>query len=99
MKNKKWEEEKIEREAMKVAMERERRKMIIKKREQEKIEFYSRLEEAQKKLALAQDNFEQVLKRQQNEQKFSLGAAGLAKVIFLYIKILNDLNNFIGSQY
>ena len=66
MKHRQWEEEKQETEAAKLALEKERREMILKKRDQERKDLDYRLEESRKKLTLAQTNLEKVLRNEKN---------------------------------
>ena len=66
MTHRQWEEEKKETEAAKLVLEKERRAMIIKKRDQERKDLDYRLQESRKKLALAQANLEKVLLTEKN---------------------------------
>ena len=66
MKHRQWEEERREKEATKLALEKERRKMILKKRDQERKDLDYRLEESRKKLTLAQAILENVLQNEKN---------------------------------
>ena len=60
------EEEREEKEAVKLALEKERRELILKKRDQERKDLDYRLEESRKKLTLAQANLENVLQNEKN---------------------------------
>ena len=78
----KWQKEKDEFEANKAAAERERKEKIAKKRDLEREDFYRRLEEAQKKLIVAQDNLEKVLQKHQQEKKVTFKESSTEKVIY-----------------
>ena len=66
IKHRQWEEERKEKEATKLALEKERREMILKKRDQERKDLDYRLEKSRKKLTLAQANLENVLQNEKN---------------------------------
>ena len=62
-KQKRWLREREVEEAHKTAFEKERREIIAKKRDKEREDLYRRLEEAQQKLIIAQNNLEKVLQK------------------------------------
>ena len=66
MKHRQWEEERKEKEAAKLALEKERRELILKKRDQERKDLDYRLQESRKKLTLAQANLEKELQNEKN---------------------------------
>jgi hypothetical protein len=66
MKHRQWEEERKEKEAAKLALEKERMELILKKRDQERKDLDYRLQESREKLTLAQTNLEKVLLVEKN---------------------------------
>ena len=71
-----WLREKEVEEAHKNAFEKERREILAKKRDQEREDFYRRLEEAQQKLLIAQNNLEKVLEKHQQEKRVTFKEGG-----------------------
>ena len=80
-KQKQWLREKEVEEAHKVAFEKEHRELIAKKRDKEREDFYRRLEEAQQKLIIAQNNLEKVLQKHQQEKKVTFKESSPSKVL------------------
>jgi len=78
-KQKQWLREKEVEEAHKVAFEKEHRELIAKKRDKEREDFYRRLEEAQQKLIIAQNNLEKVLQKHQQEKKVTFKESSPSK--------------------
>lgn len=73
-------------EAHKNAFEKERREILAKKRDHEREDFYRRLEEAQQKLLIAQNNLEKVLQNHHQEKRvtFKETSSASTKVMQLY---------------
>ena len=67
-------------EAHKNAFEKERREIVARKRDREREDFYRRLEEAQQKLIVAQNNLEKVLQKHQQEKKVTFKESSPTKV-------------------
>ena len=67
--NKEWLLQKEKEEALKKREERAHRECIAQKRDKEREDFYRRLEDAQQKLIIAQNNLEKVLQKHQQEKK------------------------------
>ena len=66
MKRRQWEEERKEREAIELALEKERREMILKKRDRERKYLDYHLQESRNKLTVAQANLERELQNEKN---------------------------------
>ena len=75
-KKQQWIREKEVEETHRNAFEKERREIIAKKRDQEREDFYRRLEEAQQKLLVAQNNLEKVLQKHQQEKRVTFKESG-----------------------
>ena len=84
MKHRQWEEERREKEATKLALEKERRKMILKKRDQERKDLDYRLQESRKKLSLAQANLEKELLTEKNVSDAKVELAFCYKHLLIY---------------
>lgn len=79
-KQKQWIREREVEEAHKNAFEKERREIVARKRDREREDFYRRLEEAQQKLIVAQNNLEKVLQKHQQEKKVTFKESSPTKV-------------------
>ena len=79
-KKQQWLREKEVEDAHRNAFEKERREILAKKRDQEREDFYRRLEEAQKKLLVAQNNLEQVLQKHHQEKRVTFKESSWSKV-------------------
>ena len=68
-KHREWLLQREREEALKQREERAHRECIAQKRDKEREDFYRRLEDAQQKLIIAQNNLEKVLQKHQQEKK------------------------------
>ena len=84
MKHRQWEEERREKEETKLALEKERRTMILKKRDQERKDLDYRLQESRKKLTLAQANLEKELLNEKNVSDAKVELALCYKHLLIY---------------
>ena len=78
---KNWEKDKKVKELTNQAAEKESSEKLQRKREQEKKEFYTRLEVAKKRLVSAQEKLEQVLQSPKSEKKVTFSDGVPAKVV------------------
>ena len=79
-KKQRWLREKEVEDAHRNAFEKERREILAKKRDKEREDFYRRLEEAQQKLLVAQNNLEQVLQKHHQEKRVTFKESSSSKV-------------------
>ena len=101
-KQKRWLREREVEEAHKTAFEKERREIIARKRDKEREDFYRRLEEAQQKLIIAQNNLEKVLQKHQQEKKVTFKETSPAKVWWCWLTtsfFSSNYPSYKGNQY